>query len=188
MLLGAGAVAAAAGLALLGPAGIASAQPDAAALAFEGNTPTSCTTPIPAVPALNQTGSYCFSGTASGLSADASPAGATAVANGSISSSGTYDSVICGTGTATGSASIQVAGNGTSVSVGGGGPSSYHVNYTIQFVSGVGIFVPTETTVTASDGSSGPAAGPVVIVPTNGNCVTPVNQFTVVGAAVGATS
>jgi hypothetical protein len=88
-----------------------------------------------------------------------------------VSSSGTYKSIVCGTGSAAGSATIT-------------GSKGDHAsgNISITFVAGQG-------TLTGKISINGAApitvAGPVSIAPKTGNCVTPVTQFTVSAVIVG---
>lgn len=77
------------------------------------------------------------------------------------SNDGSYTNTVCGTGTADGTF--------TAGPIGGG----YH----IQFVAGVGVIIATVPGATA-------AAGVVDIIPTGGNCVQGVTQFTAAGVAV----
>jgi hypothetical protein len=79
------------------------------------------------------------------------------------SNDGAYTNTVCGTGTA--------AGTFTAGPIAGA--------YNIQFVAGVGVL-----TGSTNDGST--VAGVVDIVPTGGNCVQGVTQFTAAGVAVAA--
>lgn len=118
-------------------------------------------------------GAFTFSGsTLSCTGTDSNGNTATAV---SISSSGNYYNITCGTGTAYGTATL-VDGNGATVAT---------VSYTITFTNGQGT-LKADVTI-ASDGVTIDAAGSVNIVPTQGDCATaPVTQFTVAGSATGS--
>ena len=82
-----------------------------------------------------------------------------------VSSSGTYTSIVCGTGSATGSATI-VGSKGDSASG----------NIKIMFVAGQGALT---GKISINGGAPISVAGPVSIAPKTGNCVKPVTQFTV---------
>lgn len=93
----------------------------------------------------------------------------------SVSASGSYNNLVCGTGTTGSTAQAGLAeGDSATISVNTVGSSSVTINYGIVFVAGVGII----------HSLSGPAAGVVQIAPTGGNCVTGVTAFTATGAAV----
>lgn len=95
----------------------------------------------------------------------------------SISSSGTYTNIVCGTGTATGHATVD-------------GPEGNVLNYTITFVAGLGVLVGSGAD--SDGGNSGTDVGivditpstasrrPVVPPPTSNACVT---DFLVSGVA-----
>jgi hypothetical protein len=118
-------------------------------------TTTSLSPPIPAPPTRGGSGSFAFDGNAKCVS------GST-VATYGVSSTGTYTSVVCGTGTASGTATFT------------GGPSP--IDYTITFAGGQGVLK-------VVGGGSG--KGAVSIRPSNtGGCVNaPVTGFVVTGAA-----
>jgi hypothetical protein len=142
-------------------AGTASAAQTLACPNFQGSTDTL----TPPVQFLGGTGTYSFHGPAT-----CSLNGSTPAANNStITSTGSYSNIVCGTGTATGSADIKV---GTATAV--------HLTYTIQFVGGLGAITGTGT-------STG--GGPVSIRPSLTNAANPpgdcVTQFDVVGAFAG---
>jgi hypothetical protein len=146
-------------------AGLVAAPLATLAPAAEAAGPVSCqftgtTTSLTPIPVTgSNSGSYSFAGTANCVAASGG-----VVTGASVSSSGTYANIQCGTGTATGTATI------------GSGIGSF--SYTITFVAGAG----TLTSTSAGD----TAAGPVDIVPQPGGCVTgPVTQFTVTGEVSG---
>lgn len=86
----------------------------------------------------------------------------------SITSSGTFTNILCPTGTVTGTATVTEAQGGTAT-----------YTYTVVFVAGIGVL---EGTIN-DDGRTGTAAGVLVLVPLDGNCVTTaVSQFEVTGA------
>ncbi|GAC1575406.1 MAG: hypothetical protein NVS3B24_04000 [Candidatus Dormibacteria bacterium] len=119
----------------------------------------------PPIATVGGSGTYNFTGPGVCVaSGDPSDAGTMV---GTISSGGTFNNIVCGTGTATGTASVTIAGE------------TYTVSYTITFVGGQGTF--TSVSLTDSDGSSGgTGGGNAHIVPTGGDCVTGVTAFTVV--------
>lgn len=111
---------------------------------FDGNT----TSLNPPVQQIGGSGTYSFQ---SGVCEEASPAKKCGV-----TSSGTYTNIVCGTGSAHGSAFLT--------------PNNLTFNYSITFVSGVGLL-------------TGGATGVVDIVPTGigkgKNCVTKFTVLTV---------
>lgn len=207
-LLGTFGVVAAAALIGVMPAAAAEADGDAAVF-VGGATPLTCTptivnginvstcgltppSPIPpggtnGVPLILGTGTYGFNSTTCvGVSLggdEGATAGLEVEANTacSVTSTGTYTNVVCGTGLATGNATITE----------GGGSDTYTVsNYTIVFVGGVGVVVAPTITESEADGDTVPGVGAGVVVltpvgsavpPPTGLCVT---TFTVVGALV----
>jgi hypothetical protein len=107
------------------------------------------------------TGTYSFSTGAplgcTGISADAPSevlADVEAPASCSISSSGNFTNIVCGTGLAVGTATLAEAGSDT-----------YNFSYTIVFVAGVGVLAGTATEV-GGDVAPGAVAGVVQITPT----------------------
>jgi hypothetical protein len=144
-----------------GTAGPASAAQTLVCPAFLGSTDTL----TPPVQFQGGTGTFSFHGPAT-----CSLNGSTPAANNStITSTGSYNNIVCGTGTATGSAAIKV---GTAAPV--------NLTYTIQFVGGAGAITGTGT-------STG--GGPVHIRPSLTNAANPpgdcVTKFDVVGAFAG---
>jgi len=93
-----------------------------------------------------------------------------------IAANGTYSSISCGTGT-TGGAPLghtdSSTVSGTDLLTGAG--ESTTTSYGIVFVAGVGVLEGVEN----SDGDAG--AGVVDILPTGGDCVNGVTQFTAAG-------
>jgi hypothetical protein len=128
----------------------------ASAETCEYNGTTTSLTPIPVTGA--NTGNFSFSG--SGTCAGQLGTGAV-----SISASGTYNNIQCGTGTAQGVATVSGAVNTT-------------LGFTITFAAGQGVLTVT---------SGGTGGGNVHIVPNVGGCVTgPATSFTVAGTIAGA--
>lgn len=120
----------------------------------------------PGVQLVGGSGSYNFSGSClAWLSVDTDAEAGTVCA---ITSTGVFANTVCGTGTADGSATISATATV-------GANETLTISYHIQFVASIGVL-------TGSSGGS-TAAGVVNIVPTVGNCVTPVTQFLVNGAA-----
>jgi hypothetical protein len=147
-VLAAGAIASA-------PLAASAADGDTDVAAFVGHT-----TGLTPVQATGGTGSYSFvSDVCAGVSLDATPPEAGTC---SITSSGTYSNIVCGTGSASGSATATENVDGAADTF----------SYTITFVAGVGVI-------------QGGATGVVLIVPTGlgapSSCVT---AFTPVGVAV----
>jgi hypothetical protein len=126
----------------------------------------------PPVQTVGGTGTYSFSGSCTVAVGDSEVGGAPEVPSScTITSTGSFTNVVCGTGLVTGSATINE---------GAPDPSTISANYTIVFVGSVGVVV--STSVTESDSPPpAAAAGVVQILPTTGNCVTPVSQFAVSG-------
>lgn len=121
----------------------------------------------PAVGLSPSSGNYTFGSAACvAVSVDSDAEAGTCT----ISSSGVFVNTICGTGTATGTATIA-----SSVAVPPGSSETVNASYTISFTAGIGILRGTET----NDGDA--AAGIVDIIPTGGNCVSGVTQFTASG-------
>jgi hypothetical protein len=119
-------------------------------------------------------GSYSFGGNcAAWVSVDTGVDPAEVGTNCSITSSGTFANMVCGTGTAAGSATLSAF---TSVAPPGSSEASITVSYHIQFVASVGILT--------VDGGGG--GGIVQITPVApGNCVTTdVGSFMVTTADV----
>lgn len=142
---------------------------DADAAVFAGATGTITTVPLIG-PSNPDPGSYTFSSSlCAGVSADTDAEVGTCA----ISSSGTYHSVVCGTGTADGTSTIT----GGSIAV-PGPEATLSGPYHIQFVAGVGLLTGSES----ADGDV--TVGVVDIIPTGGNCVQGVTQFTASGAVV----
>jgi hypothetical protein len=148
-----------ASLGMVGAALLSSPAPSSAALSTAGCVFAGATAnAVPGVKTVGGSGTYSFAGSA------------TCVLNGkteasSISSSGTYKSIVCGTGSAAGSASI--AGNKGDSASG---------SLSITFVGGQGTLV---AHVSIDGKPPITVTGPVSIAPKTGNCVTPVTQFTV---------
>jgi hypothetical protein len=155
----------------LAAAGAIAAAPVSAAnvqaLALVGQTTT--LTPVQLV---GGSGSYAFNtiacATAGTIAAGLCTAGAT----------GSYVSIACGTGTTGTVGAEAVLGGGTDATTINAG-ASITINYGITFVAGVGVL----------GGTSGSAkvVAAVDIIPTGGNCVSGVTQFTapVVGVLAG---
>jgi hypothetical protein len=125
---------------------------------------------------------FCVIVGASALGATGNAAAGTSC---SVSSSGVYFNVVCGTGTASGSATITA---GTPLVNVGSTPVPTSVSsYTIVFVGGVGVLV--TTSINFSSGPSGDGAGVVVLLPADtgnapgGPCV---KNFSVVSAVAAA--
>jgi hypothetical protein len=142
---------------VLGAATVATTVPAAAATKYtctlQGTT-TSLNPPIPAPPKTGGTGNFSFNGSAKCVQG-------IKLTTYAISSSGSYKSIVCGTGSASGTATFS------------GGPSP--INYNITFVGGQG-------TLKVTGGGTG--NGAVSIRPQNtGGCVNkPVTGFIVTGA------
>jgi len=158
------------GGAILSPLGmglIGNAPVHAATTALEC-TGTGAATPTPAVGLTGGSGTYTFSGPAhcTGSGEDDGNIVAQAV---TISSSGDYSNIVCGTGGVTNGVSTVTLGDDT-----------WTVNYKITFAGGQGAL--TGTASDSSDGDSGTltVAGTASIVPTGGNCASGVTAFTVV--------
>jgi hypothetical protein len=104
----------------------------------------------------------------------------------SISSSGSFSNIVCGTGTAGGTATIAAGTPAVNV---GGNPAT-GASYAIVFVAGVGVL---EGTAGFANGGSGPMAGVILLQAadtggapgTSGPCVF---NFDVLGAVVAATT
>jgi hypothetical protein len=113
------------------------------------NGKTTSLTPIPAPPATGGSGSFTFTGSGNCVGPDG-------LRSGSLSASGSYSNIVCGTGTATGTASTPIGTFG----------------FKITFANGAGVLQIT---------SGGTGGGSVDIAPSNiGGCVTTaVTGFTV---------
>lgn len=116
---------------------------------------------VPPVQAVGGGGSFTFaSKTCEAVDTDHGPQACT------ITASGTYTNIVCGTGTANGTATVTSAGETETIS------------FSITFVGGQG-----KLTGTTSDGDA--ANGYVNITPTGGNCASGVTQFTASGEVNG---
>lgn len=148
------------------------ASADVDAVVFAGATGTITTVPLIG-PSNPDPGSYTFgSAICAGASVDTAPAGAQA-GTCVIASSGTFHNIVCGTGSAAGTATVSAGGLLPSAE------QTETITYSITFVAGVGLL-----TGSSSDGDT--TAGVVSIIPTGGNCVQGVTQFTASGAVLAA--
>jgi hypothetical protein len=147
----------------------------------------------PAIPLIGGDGTYTFSTSSNGIggtpgqclgaSADTDIAlgttsGDADIAPCTITSSGTYHSIVCGTGTAGGTATITEGGDGVA---GNKNPSDvYDVTYSIQFVAGIGVLTGNATE--RGDVEASPVVGIVALDPVSvGLC--PLTTFTITGVA-----
>jgi hypothetical protein len=168
--------------------GAAAEGPDVDAIVFAGVAGglSPALPPASAFPAgLLQTGTFGFGGGClAGASTDLPPTLPEVATTCTITSSGTYLDVVCGTGTATGTSTISSDADGVVTGA-----------YTIVFVAGVGVLQnallgnpPTSPNPGLSP--EGAAIGVIDIVPTNaasGGCViAPVDSFNVTGLTLAA--
>lgn len=116
-----------------------------------------------------------------------------------INASGTYVSIICGTGSTGGGATGGWTDSSTvSGDVGGLTPAlasrsdDVTIKYGITFVDGIGVirgtitsdYSPSGQTVTHGDLAGAALNGVIQITPTTGNCLTPVSQFMATGVVI----
>jgi hypothetical protein len=145
----------------------AMAAPQSATCQFAGLT-GSITPPVQTV---GGAGDYTFSGPATCAVSEPSGQYTTAA---TINASGSFTNLVCGTGLAPGSASINFADpRGEDATA----------TYSLAFAAAQGALV--INTFSNANGT-GSGAGYVNIVPSQGNCVTPVSQFSVTGAFTAA--
>jgi len=158
----------AAGTIAFSPMTAGAVGPDVDGVVFAGATGSLS----PAIGLLPVNGTYTFSSSVcaavSNDAADTLPEAGLCT----ISANGTYASISCGTGTTGGA---PLAHTDAAVIA---GSETVNASYGIVFLAGVGVL---EGTV---DGNV--AAGVVDILPTGGDCVNGVTQFTAAGAAAGA--
>jgi hypothetical protein len=157
------------------------------AILFTGtasSVPCTSSGPIPAepsctsagIPYVGGSGTYSFAtGTFLPVGCEAADLdSASPVSACTISSSGTYTNVVCGTGLAQGSATVSAATETIDVN-----------DYTIAFAGGLGVIE--STAVSDSDGDATAAAGLVDISPVgSGGTAYCTSGFNVIGAAVAA--
>jgi hypothetical protein len=159
-------------------AGAIAAAPVVASAADDGDVDvaafTGQTTSLTPVQLVMGSGNFTFTTTSlaggapscAGVSTDATPP--EVFTSCTITSSGTYSNIVCGTGTATGTSTSVTEPDGSAEAMG---------TYTIVFAAGVGVLVDT----------TDPAVGVVDISPSQSgigsppNCVT---QFNVIAVAV----
>lgn len=164
---------------------------DAGVLVFTGHANLSTT--IPAPPATGVGGTYSFQGgcLASAIISDGDidvniPPGVEDPQTGScssISSTGSFNNTVCGTGNATGDATVTTT------------DGKVKVHYTIVFVAGVGVLVVDSASSTDENGNpdDGFGAGAGVVLLSNitstpptipgDECTGPTNGFDITGAA-----
>ena len=113
----------------------------------------------------SETGTFNYSG---GVTCTGNDNGTPRAESGSITASGSYDNMLCGTGTASGSSTVTLP-SGTVTA-----------NFTISFRGGNGTIDITRAV--RNNGETGTGAGDAQLRPVDGNCATTaVNTFQVVG-------
>jgi hypothetical protein len=155
--------------------------------AFTGSTGAAgVNPPIPPPPAGNgQTGSYSFTGACAAPGPFVDPtdlAESGQLIGCTISSTGTYSNIACGTGTATGTATVTLVPEPDPVVP---HDSPVTVGYTIQFVGGQGPI--RVTSVSHGDGTGGTVIGFASLkpIPATGCATTAATGFDVTGAFAG---
>lgn len=150
---------------------LTSSAAGAGAAVYEGQTGQL----TPGVPLLGGTGTFSFTANCIvGAAVDTVPqVGVGGALAPCISASGSYSNIVCGTGSAAGSGPFSL----TAIVGVGASSASYNSTFSITFVAGLGVITGTASGTTGT----GPLVGTASLLPTNGNCVTPVSQFTVVG-------
>ena len=171
----------AAGVLAVGATALPASASTAGALVFSGNTTT--LTPVLLV---GGSGSYSFSSSTpspQGVPGACVGAGANTAAQVgaglcTVTSSGTYNNIVCGTGT-TGTAPLGFSDTSTinNFTVGTGLTVSF--KYEIVFVAGVGVILSLTPDAPVPD----VGGGVVNILPTGGSCLTGVTNFTATGVS-----
>lgn len=158
-------------------AGPAAQATDHTAFSFSGAT--NALTPIPPSATMNTTGSYSFAGNvpnptdpACSFSDDlGTNVVSTSNCTGTITSSGTYSNITCGTGSATGTATIT-SGNLAEQAGATANDSPFTTGYTITFAAGAGTLIVTSGSDSDGDGNAR-GGGSVVLTQLSGeNCAT----------------